>query len=299
MESSVSGIVDRHRFVDYFSELGRRPVIVDGGVWYETGPTFMQRFPFHEVVSQGSSPGRELFQSRRVQAARFGRVPEAGSSGNSALWVRREPYTIDSVSSNARSKIRRGLKRTSVERVSFSDLRDAALPLLASTALRQRVRFGAKHSDSWQKLCDTASRHDMMEAWAGRVDGNLAIFAVCFEVENCFQISTVRSDSEQLSNYPNNALLHTLMEEAQNREHVDTLCYGLASLDRGTSGLDDFKRRAGFDAEPIDDVIVARHPVAAAGMAGRLLSRVEDRNHRLAQLSTIASTVRWWRTDAS
>ena len=51
-------------------------------------------------------------------------------------------------------------------------------------------------------MCDVAARHPMMEAWGGFVGGALAVFAVCFQVEDCFQISTVRSDSELLSSYP-------------------------------------------------------------------------------------------------
>jgi len=297
MSHGTADVVERARFIDYFGDLGRHPQLVDGGVWYETGPGFMQRFPFHEVVPLSSTPGQGLFRTRRVQAARFGRQPAVEDAPSSSLWIRRRPYSIDDLSANTRSKVRRGLKRTRIERVDFSELRTAAIDLLASTAERQGVSYRDRDAKRWSQFCDVAPRHNMIEAWAGYVDDQLAIFAVCFEVENCFQISTVRSDSALLNHYPNNALVHTLMTEADKRDSVDTVCYGLASLDRSTSGLNDFKLRAGFEAEPIDDVILARQPFASARVLGRGLSRVEARSHRWAQAATVARSVAWWKSD--
>jgi len=288
--------LDRSRYRDYFAELRKHPIVSGDTLWFESGPSFYQSFPFHEVHKAADVDLRDVFRSPRALAARYAQVPEQGRrSAPSSLWVRREPYSLDVLSSNTRSKVRRGLKNTSVERIDFATLLDRGFPLVASTAARQRVRFGNRQAASFTRMCETAARHPMMEAWGGYVGDALAVFAVCFQVDDCLQISTVRSDSELLNSYPNNALIHTLMDGAYQRAGVTSVCYGLASLDRGTGGLSDFKRSAGFDPEPIDDVIVGRMPILAARGGAPILRRIAGRSHRLAQFATIAETVSWWR----
>lgn len=288
--------VDRSRYHDYFAALRRYPIASGDTLWFQSGPSFYQSFPFHEVHKAADVNLRDVFRSPRAMAARYAQVPEEGRrSASSALWARREPYSLNDLSSNTRSKVRRGLKNTTIERIDFPTLLDRGFPLVASTAARQRMRIGNRQAASFRRMCVTAAKYPMMEAWGGYVGDALAVFAVCFQVDDCLQISTVRSDSELLNSYPNNALIHTLMEGAYERAGVTSVCYGLASLDRGTGGLNDFKRSAGFDPEPIDDVIVGRMPILAARAGAPILGRIANRSHRLAQFATIADTVSWWR----
>jgi hypothetical protein len=288
---------NRSTFMPFFEEQGKRPMVAADRVWFESGPGFYQSFPFHTIINDQSSLS-EVFRNWRVLAARFPRMPSAPVP-SSVLWVRRTPYSIDDLSGNARSKIRRGLKKTRVEQIDFSTLVSLGLPLVASTAARQRVRFGARQVGSWKRMCTAAARHPSLEAWAGFVGQDLAAFAVCFQVEDCYQISTVRSNSELLSAYPNNAVIHAALEAGFQKPGITMACYGLASLDRGTEGLNDFKRGAGFEAEPIDDVILGRLPILAARSSARVLDRFSTRSHRVAQLATVAHTMAWWRRDGA
>lgn len=286
----------RRRFLDWFADLGQHPIEAGDHLWFERSPFFYYAFPFHDVPSAEQVARRELFGHRRVLAARFGQQPAGDRPDRSVLWIRRTPYTLDELSSNTRSKVRRGLKNTTVERVEFAALRQAGLELIESTAARQRVSIGRRHHSSWQRTCDVSQRFPFIEAWAGFVERQLAVFAVCFQVEDCFQIWMLRSDSNQLGKYPNNALVHALMEEGLGRPGVSSVCYGFASLDRGTTGLNEFKRSAGFDAEPVDDVIVGRLPILAVRAGGNVLERLASRRHGVAQAATLAKTVGWWRS---
>jgi hypothetical protein len=286
----------RAAFRPYFSELGKHPFEADGTLWFESGPGFYQAFPFHQVMPLGRPALEPIFEHRRVVAARFASAPrQTETPSRSVLWIRRTPYALDELSANARSKARRGLKATTIDRLDFITLRRLGLDLVASTAARQRVRFGDRQAGAFRRVCEVAVHHHQIEAYGAFVGSRLAAFALCFQVEDCFQISTVRSDSAHLKSYPNNALIHSLMASAWDRPGVDAVCYGLASLDRGTAGLDDFKRSAGFDGEAIDDVIVARFPILAARAAATVFERVRPGSHRAAQYATIARTAAWWR----
>ncbi len=297
MWSSHRERFSRLEYLDYFDDLGKHPIVAGDVIWFESGRCFYQSFPFHVVHGAGDVAVDEVFDHRRVLAARFAQTPKdhPQSRHRSVLWIRTAPYSISDVSSNSRSKIRRGLRSARVEQISFADVLRMGVPLAASTARRQRVVFGDRHATAWRRMCTVAERHPLLEAWGTFIGGALAAFAICFRVEDCFQISTVRSDSALLGSYPNNALIHTLLEEGFTRCGVRSVCYGLASLDRGTKGLDDFKQSAGFEAVNVDDVIVGRLPVLSARVAGVALERVAPRSHRLGQLATIAQSVSWWR----
>lgn len=293
------GARPRTDFLPYFEGLGAHPVEAGGMVWFESGPSFYQSFPFH-VVLKSSDAVRGVFDQNRALAARFPVEPPAlPNAETSGLWIRRVPYNLDDLSSNNRSKVRRGMKRTTIEQIDFGDVATAGLKLAVSTAERQGVRFSRRHSDRWHRMCMVARRHPMMEAWAGLVDGEIAVLAIAFCVEGCYQISTVRSDARFLSSYPNNALIHHLLGEGFSRAGVASVCYGLASLDRGTEGLNEFKRSSGFGYEPVVDHLVARLPVLAAGRAFLGARRLVPASHRAAQLETVARSMSWWRRTSS
>lgn len=287
---------DRASFFDYFQELGRHPVTDGDLIWFERAPTFYCAFPFHEIRPADDISLRPLFRHPRVLAARYAQQPVGTGPASSHLWIRRRPYSIDELSSNTRSKIRRGLKNVRIEQVDFRSLRTRGFALVESTAARQRVGIRGRHRSSWEKTWSVSARFPFVEAWGGFVGSELAVFSVCFQVEDCFQIWMLRSDSEQLGRYPNNALIHTLLEEGFRRPGVSCVCYGFASLDRGTTGLDEFKRSAGFDPEPVDELVVGRLPILALRAGAAVLQRFSTKRHGLAQAATVAQSGRWWRS---
>jgi hypothetical protein len=290
---------DRMAFVDYFKLHGRHPIVVKDVVWFERAPGFYCAFPFHDIRLADDIALPALFRHPRVLAARYAQRPMLAGEGRSHLWVRRRPYSLDELSANTRSKIRRGLRNVQIERVEFRSLRERGFALIESTAARQRVGIRARHRASWERTWSASEQFSFIEAWGGFVGRELAVFSVCFQVEACFQIWMLRSDSTQLGRYPNNAMVHTLMEEGFRRPGVSCVCYGFASLDRATTGLDEFKRSAGFDPEPVHEVIVGRLPILALRAGAAALERVSTKRHGLGQAASVARSAEWWRTRTS
>lgn len=281
----------REDFLEYFEAIDRHPLVGGAFVWLRTAVGVYQSFPFH-VVADGPGAGRGAFRHPQVMAVRFPvRADEATATG--ALWTRLTPYQLDELSSNTRSKVRRGLKRTQVRRVRFADIREDGVRLAVSTATRQGGTFTDAQAALWRRTCDVADRTEGVEAWAGYVDDELAVLATCYHVEDCFQISALRSDDRLLSAYPNNAMMHTLLEDGFSRPGTTSVCYGLASLDKATTGLNEFKLAAGFEALPVRDTVLARLPVVAAARAARPLIGRLPASHRSGQLQTLVGQLAW------
>lgn len=284
-------------FVEFFTQTGRRPILGLEHLWYPSFPGCFQSFPYHRVVEHPRDELRRIFEDRRCLAVRFPTSEEDRSAGvtrdelhldTGVLFVRRRPYSINDLSRNTRSRVRRGLKACTVERVEPGSLARAAQPLVASTAGRQGTGWVRLQVRRWERFCQSAQRHRAFEAWAARVQGQLAAVAVCFTVEECYQVSSVRSDAAHLGSYPNNALMHTILESVSNRAEITQVCYGLGSLDRRTVGLHDFKLSMGFEAQPVRDNIVSRYPLRIPPQLISLMTSPQ-RPHRLAQLGTAAS----------
>jgi hypothetical protein len=154
------------------------------------------------------------------------------------------------LSSNSRSKIRRGLKRCKVEPIDFRLLAEKGEELDHSTRERQGRTVSSASNSYWQKYYSNAAQTVGAEAWGAFVDGELAAYLIGFRVENCSNLVILRSKQELLSSYPNNALLFSYLRHVLGRGEVDSVSYGLEPIQHDMEALDHFKLGLGFEKKP-------------------------------------------------
>ncbi len=209
-------------------------------------------FPLHRLVRPTLEECDDVFsQRKKVWALRYVSPDDYQGGVESYMWVYRPPYSIEGLSSNNRSKIRRGLRRCEVRKVSFQ--------ALAEKGKRARKDTLERHGTSVEEdaFDITLDQCENYEAWGAFVDGHLAAYLITQWVEDWAHLLVNRSSNRYLKNYPNNALIFTAVEELLSRPELSAISYGWEPLEDHAS-LDHFKAGMGAVQEPVRQSVVLR-----------------------------------------
>ncbi len=175
-------------------------------------------------------------------------------------------YSIETLGANARSKVRRGLRRCEVAPVAFSAIAEQGLAADRDTLARQG-RAVRLPGEAWQTFWAAAAATSGMEGWAAYVGGVMAAFLVSVHFEDAVELLLARSRSDCLDAYPNNALVYHVTAEMLGRRGVRQVTFGLESLEE-VGPLDQFKFGMGFRRAPIRQRVVF-HPLVQALLTPR------------------------------
>ena len=233
-------------YAQFLENLGHRVVRTKSSWWASgAGRTFGQ-FPYHHQILPSRDETDELLGLTGT-AARYCCPVEAGSKSH--MYVMDDPgYSLDTLSSNTRSKTRRGLKRCEVRRLNFDELESAgAFDICAETISRQHSRSLPKnHTSNWQRYATAAQSCNVMETWGAFLEGKLVAFLVAGRIENCMNIFIARSSSAARSAYPNNALMYEFLHQAIRQPGIDLVSFGWQSIRAEMDSLEQFKSSLGF-----------------------------------------------------
>lgn len=160
-------------------------------------------------------------------------------------------------------------KRQGLENCTYGpeDAREIAtegIELHAQTLQRQGRKISDGYEVHWRKYFDAVSRCPSATVWAARYQGILASFLISFRIGSVENICIVRSREELLKFRPNNAMLFTFLQQTLSRAETTEVCIGLQSLQSAMTSLDLFKRRMGFEQQPIGQRIELRVPFGFA-----------------------------------
>ena len=112
---------------------------------------------------------------------------------------------------------------------------------------------------------------DCVEVWGALIDKVLVAYLVAVLAERCWEILVVRSLSEFLRFYPNNALLFTVLRQMLSRPQIEQVFFGVESIE-GLSSIDEFKLSMGFVKSPIRQRVVL-HPLLRPALCNPLAVR--------------------------
>jgi hypothetical protein len=167
-------------------------------------------------------------------------------------------YGIERLGANARSKVRRGLRRCEVRPVTFRAI--AAQGLLADRdTLSRQGRAVRLDGVAWEGFWDAAEATAGMEGWAAYVGGEMAAFLVSVQFDESVEFLLARSRSDCLDAYPNNALIFEVTRTMLVERRLRQITFGLESLEP-VGPLDQFKFGMGFRPAPLRQRVVF-HPV--------------------------------------
>lgn len=236
------------QFANYFRILGHHVVETKSAYWYNVNQRAFNSIPFHRLLQPTPDEFSALWRSGGALVARYPTHADSQVGQASYMFVcRNKNYDLEQFSANTRSHTRRGLKNCEIRRIEFDFLAKEGLALHVSTLNRQGYTIPTTVTERWQRTCAAAAQTPDFEAWGAFIDNQLAALAVGFLIENCYQVSTVRSQKELLKHYPNNALIYHVTHTAINRPEVDFVSYGVESLNDSLEGLVKFKVDMGYE----------------------------------------------------
>ncbi|QXC60271.1 GNAT family N-acetyltransferase [Aquihabitans sp. G128] len=249
-----------------------------GHCWVRFKRVAHLRYPTNDLAPLGADERRALLWRRRMAVLQY-HEPAGIERANASLYLcTTRDYGIDVLSSNNRSKVRRGLKRFEVRETSAAEVLAAGYPSYADT--RARHGSGAMTPEqfraNWERQLEVPGR-EIWAAWAG---AEIAAFGTVHRCGRWASISATVSDRAHLRDYPNHALFFTMLEHLMADPSVESVSYGLSSLRAETAreSLHSFKVSIGLEAVPVVRKVVL-HPLlrpavnhgslAVAGAAAR------------------------------
>ncbi|CAN5738259.1 hypothetical protein BH24ACT4_BH24ACT4_01200 [soil metagenome] len=266
-------------------------------VWTGAGHGWMRfrrhahlRYPTNDVAPVTTAERREMFRHRRLVLQHHHRV-EDPARANACLYLCEDPdYSLDGLSSNNRSKVRRGLKRLDVRQVEPSEVAASGYPAYSDT----RGRHGMPHmtsrqfTDLWGPRRLSASH----EVWGAIGPEGIVAFGEVHLCGRWASLSATVSADRALRDYPNQALFFTLLSDLMGRPGIESVSYGLSSLrpETGRDSLHRFKESVGLAAVPVRREITLHpvlkplvNPVSARAVAALERRRPESRLPRAAR----------------
>jgi hypothetical protein len=236
---------------DFLRSQGRNVVEGADCWWYNAygQNRVFYSFPPHKLVTPSSDHLSRLFKSLpQAKALRY-LSPNDEKGKASYIWVCRSPYELERLSSNTRSKVRRGLKHCHVRSLSFDELDQYGAKAQDDTLKRLRLESPAS-----VKPGKGLHECPAYEAWGAFVGDQLAAYVITLRIDDWVYIQVNRSVTEFLKLYSNNALVYTVVRELLSRPGVTTLSYGWEPLYEVES-LDQFKSSLGFVRQPVKQCV--------------------------------------------
>lgn len=176
----------------------------------------------------------------------------------------KDDYNISELSSNRRSKVRRGLKRNDIIQVTelephLEKMKSVVISARERTGAGNPVEYYIKHGDSWQESMLNLARMKDRKFWLAYQGENLAAYFHTTLIEDMLIINAAKSHSDFLSNYPNDALVHEVLDYANNQQKCRLIIYGHWVAE--DKNLNRFKESFGFSKKEMKERIETRLPV--------------------------------------
>jgi hypothetical protein len=262
-----NGLADEP-FSGFLASTGHRVLRGAGAYWYDASPALFLSLPAPRLLQPSRDELRALLRQQPCAGLRFP-APLAGPGKLSYQIVcDTRGYDLESLSANARSKVRRGLRRGTVTPVPFATIAADGMAADRDTLARQG-RALRLEGPAWQRFWDAAAATAGMEGWAVYTGSQMAAFLVSVQFDDSVEFLLARSRSDCLDAYPNNALLFEVAREMLGRRGLRQITFGLESLEP-VGPLDQFKFGMGFRAAPLRQRVVF-HPLVRAVLQRRAL----------------------------
>lgn len=236
-------------FAAFLAAAGHRVFRSPSSYWCDASFGFFLSCPSHRLLSPPEEELRTVMRHQPCFGLRFaGPVSGSGKPSYQIVCEARD-YSLEGLSANTRSKVRRGLRRCDVGPVSFEELAVHGGSADTDTVARQGRRAWVS-GKRWERFWRAAAGTPGIEAWAARNGSEILAFLVTVQFEDAVEFMMARSRSEHSSTYANNALIFQVTEEMLVRRGAREITFGLESLEPVAS-LDQFKLSMGFGCRPL------------------------------------------------
>lgn len=270
--------LDAEGFARFYERAGVRIARSQSAWWYEAAPRFLLALPSHRPITLAAGEASELIRRERLAGLRYIAGEADGGRPSFQLVCDTADYGLEKLSANTRSKIRRGLGRNEIRRISGSELAKVAETAFVETMQRQN-RASPAAVEAWHRMLRAADQEEAVEIWSAWHDGEFACYLIAVLVDDVCEFFQARSAGHLLKHYPNNALIYTLTEEMLVRRGLREVTFGIESPEP-VEELDAFKLQMGFRKKPVRQRVVFHGLLRAAfaiAPVRRLLIRAGSR----------------------
>ncbi len=256
-----------------------------GHCWVRFKRVAHLRYPTNDVAPLTDEERTELRWKHRMAVLQY-HVPADDEPANAALYLcRDQDYGIDSLSSNNRSKVRRGLKRFDVRLSTADEIVAAGYPSYLDT--RERHGSVPMSPDRFRANWEAQRVVPDREIWAAWAGDEIAAFGAVHRCGRWAAISATVSSRAHQRDYPNHALFFTMLEHLMAQPEVESVSYGLSSMRSETArdSLHHFKVSIGLEAVPVVRRVEV-HPLLrpAVNPVGLAVARRLERSRPSARL---------------
>lgn len=244
-----------------FQELrGWKVVQAAGSFWQEFRPRCYMSLPYNTVIKPDPDEVAALLRTRNALCVRYPAIQQHGLEGG--LYVLRDKkFSLTSVHSKQRSRVRRGLERCEIQPLDLDLLLREGLQLNLDTMARQH-RFEPEFGElaRWKRFVDALRVSPAASAIGAFVDGRLSGYTIHFLEDRWLHVLYKMSRIADLEHCANHALqFHSMSQIAES--NVDAVCGGPLSV-AVNEGLHEFKTRMGMEVEP-QKLAVRLHPAVS------------------------------------
>ena len=254
--------LDSDRLLAFFAAAGFKTYKSESGWWYEAGPRFLLGVPTHDPIHLEAAEARAICKATGALGLRY--ITSDANTGRESwqMVASGSDYSLENFSGNTRSKIRRGIKKNDVRRISGAELKQAGEQAFLDTVSRQgrADRYGLER---WYKLLDAADADPAIEIWSAWFEDKMAAYLLIMPFEDSCEFYEARSRNDTLKHYPNNALLYTVTEDILVKRGIPEITFGIEGLE-DLDSLDSFKLAMGYYRKPVRQHVMFRPSVGAA-----------------------------------
>ncbi len=245
-------------FAEWMRRQGHIVRKTESTYWHSQGPRVYQAFPYHWVITPSGEELATFLKTEKAIALRYS-TPLGMQQGKVSYHaIYEQPvYGFENLGKWARKNVRRGLRKCTVQPISFQQLAEDGFALQLDTLDRQARKVTLSHK-VWRTRCLSAANLPGFEAWGALVNGRLAASVITFQMGDCGYMLYQQCHRDYLRHHVNNALSFVVTQSLMQRPDITRILYGLHSLDAPPS-VDEFKFRMGYTAKPVRQRVVF-HP---------------------------------------
>ena len=109
-------------FAEWMRRQGHPVFRTHSSYWYSAGPRVLQAFPYHWLIRPGEEEVRELMLEHGIVALRYSTPMDFPGGKVSYHIVLHNPYNMETLKSQARNGVKRGLNACGIEQIPFERL---------------------------------------------------------------------------------------------------------------------------------------------------------------------------------
>jgi hypothetical protein len=245
-------------YAQYCRLIGYRVEETPHGIWIGIRHGFFNHVPAYETRPPSEDELRTLFRRYPVLGLNYSIEPGGQGKAGHVYFVRDQDYDLKILHPKARTRVRRGLENCQVRPMSFDELHRLGMPLNLDTLARQRRDDPMfSHPERWACFCQAGEQVEGAQAWGAFVADELAAYTVLFRLGGVVNIMYQMSRTRLMKLHPNPALTFTVTQTMLRTPGIEAVYNGPEGLS-SSKGLDEYKRRMGFDKEPVVFVVRLR-----------------------------------------